>query len=625
MFKRPVRLPPVQSEVVVLEGGLNENISSLELRGGELISSFNYMIREGSYGGYTRIPGFERYDGTTLPSEYESYIITLENCSVELEDTDSISGATSGATATIVGAPALISGTYTSGDAVVVVEALIGAGTFEAGEDIETTEVVGTLRYVDSQVGGSEDHHEALDYHRSLIAAVPGSGNIIGLHLYRGTLYAFRNHTDGLTAKMWAATSSGWIEVSTAEEPLAPSGTKFKAINYNFYATVGSSSEPNQMMYWVDGVNQCRSFDGTTVVTIDNVGMSGHTSGDIDTPLNIAAINNRLFLAYAGGSLQYSTLGDPEDWITSSGEIGLGKEIVDLITSVGNSLIIFCNEAIKILTGQTPDDWVLETFSETSSASYNTVKDFLGTVYFLDDFGVTSLQGVDAFGGFKASTIDYKVRRTIEAYKGLVTTACVSKDKNQYRLFFSNDYGLYFSFLQNKLRGISLVKFDRPVLKVTEGMNASDEYCIFFSSEDGYVYKMDSGTSFDGEEIESLIVTPYYGYKSPRLWKSFKRITFEIYSENEVEFRVDFKFDYGQPEYPRSISYTKDTYPVGGRWDVGLWDVMLYSGGEIDRQPLYIHGIGTNMSVRLYTSSAFYRPYTIQNFITDFTINRRQV
>lgn len=56
--------------------------------------------------------------------------------------------------------------------------------------------------------------YTAYDGASSSIAAVPGSGSVLGVHQFNGTAYAFRNVVaPGATAKMYKSSSSGWTEI----------------------------------------------------------------------------------------------------------------------------------------------------------------------------------------------------------------------------------------------------------------------------------------------------------------------------------------------------------------------------------------------------------------------------
>ena len=50
----------------------------------------------------------------------------------------------------------------------------------------------------------------AIEDQRSIIDVVPGEGNVNGVWLFNGDVYAFRNKSGGATAGMYKSTSTGW-------------------------------------------------------------------------------------------------------------------------------------------------------------------------------------------------------------------------------------------------------------------------------------------------------------------------------------------------------------------------------------------------------------------------------
>jgi hypothetical protein len=48
---------------------------------------------------------------------------------------------------------------------------------------------------------------------RAIISVVPGEGDVLGVWVYNGDVYAFRNKSGGATAGMYKSTSTGWDEV----------------------------------------------------------------------------------------------------------------------------------------------------------------------------------------------------------------------------------------------------------------------------------------------------------------------------------------------------------------------------------------------------------------------------
>jgi len=529
-----IKFQSVKTDIVVMDGGLNENVSSLEMKGGELISCENYYITEGSTGGYVSVPGYEVYDGHPSPS----------------------------------------------------------------------------------LVGASELDHAAQDAARALIDEVPGIDPVLATVYFKEKLYAFRNEAGGLTAAMFVETAAGWIEIDTSADPLEPDG-KYTFLQYNFLAT-----EDTLVLIWTDGVNQARMFDGTTITTLVNAGM-----GADDKPTFCAVWGERLFLSYRGGSLQCSTSGDPTDFTADPVELGIGYEITSLNPIVGGTLVIFCDTAIRTLSGNSTitADWVMQTFTTTFGAYPYTVCDLFDTLIFMSDYGVTTLSAAQEYGDFAANSLSSKVKKTLERYKAQITCAVVLQHLNQYRLYFSNNRFLIFSFLNKKLRGVTKGQYLTSVHTVATGKDSLDNVLHFFTSSTGFVYKGDVGTSFNGSNIKTRLATAYYHYKSPRSWKAFQRVMFELSCQSDITACVRPTFDYFDLQLPKTSEDFFDVTGLGDVYGEGIWGTFKYSGAELTtRNTYYFQALASNMSINFGTDNAFYRQHTIQNFITDYTIVGRQ-
>lgn len=617
-----MRFPSYKSSVIDLKGGINENVSSLELLAGELIDCKNYMISESAYGGYTSVPGFEAFDGIITPSREQSYIITLVDCSLEILATQVMTGDTSGATATALTNGVVVSGSYIGGDARVIVEASVGSLVFTISEPISTVSgLVGTLNAIEYLVGGTVDYHTHLDAQRALVQEVPGEGDILGLHTFESKTYAFRKKVGVLFVGMYVEDpSSGWLEVDTSVNPIAFGDSYFRFSNYNFFAGTGTFS-----MYWVDGVNKARSYDGTTVTLIDNAGMDPE-----DKPTHIATHNYYLFLGYRGASLQYSDLGLPASWATP-GEIGVGDEITNLVGGVKGSLIIYLRNSTSILNGIVASDFSLEPFSLKSGGRANTAQRAFGTVMAVDDRGLTTLKATDAFGDYAAASISQKFKKSLLDTSREITCSTVSRDLNQYRVFFSDGGAIFVSFDGTELKGATFIEYPKQVHIVSQGEDADGTAKIIFASKgDGFVYKMDSGTSFNGVAIVCRLTTAYFHYGSPRQFKAFKRATIEVRGEVNQEFIVKIILDYSEPLIKNNIWNTLRVYTSGivsSSWGEGEWGNMIWGqlSAATNRLYVYLAGVGTNASYKVLSKETYRPTHTIQNVITDFEVLGRRI
>ena len=201
-----------------MEGGENLTDPALSQRPGNLLFGKNYEVYP--EGGYRRIDGFERYDGRAKPSEAVYSILAFGTGNATIADTATITGATSGATAELIADAVLESGSYGSSNGVGYYAISLVSGTFQVGENIQVSSVTKSVVTALASVGGASTDalnttysQAAEERTRSKIGVVTGSGNMLGIWVYNGTVYAFRNNSGGTAAAMYKSSSTGWTLV----------------------------------------------------------------------------------------------------------------------------------------------------------------------------------------------------------------------------------------------------------------------------------------------------------------------------------------------------------------------------------------------------------------------------
>lgn len=563
---RQIKPDPVRQGTVILTGGINESVTTLELKPGELLQCSNYMEIDGPYGGQVSTPGYEVYDGTPLASEID----------VELLSTDPDTGE-------------------------------------ETWDDADR------------------------EARRAAITPVPGIREARGVHQFDGDVYAQRDLSLS-EAKVYRATSIGWLSLTGTD--LNPGGScRWVNARFSKFPTAGTGDYPpvmtnQELMFWVDGVSKPHSWDGYTIRVLDHANLP---SNDAFSPAPVyptclAAFDNRLFLAFPGGHLFYSSLGDPSDWATNAGSIPCGDEITGLVVAPGNALVVLMRNSIKILylAEQPTEDFIyqLKEFSPRSGGLFYTESRMLGDVYFADDRGPTSMKTTDAFGDFKQNTITRKTQRTFLRKKNLITCAVSAREYSQYRLYFSDKTAMYFTFENKKVKGVGYMKFNHAVKHVTEAEGDDGRAQIFFTADDnsGYVYKMDSGTSFNGDVIKTYLATSYYHYNAPTAWKHFIGLTFEMSADNGTRVYVATDYDYADRDFgPKNPLEEKQLAGLGGVWGSAVWGDFIWGGAYIQRPKYYVYGYGTNMSVAIRTEDKYRDTHIIHNFIAEYSLHDRRL
>lgn len=497
---------------------------------------------------------------------------------------------------------------------------------------------VPTVRYNDPSYEVINWNDIAREAQRSTISEVPGSGAVLGVHVYDGEVYALRN--DGVGgAALYKATrvysgdtvddsSSGWTLV---DDTFNPDG-RLQAINWRFS---GSFSD-QQVMCMVDGVSLPRIWDGTTMYPFSNTEAAGlpDRQGTPRFAHLIAVFDNRLLLGYTQDDIILSSRTDPRDYTGGFGsQLNIGDELTNLKELPGESMAVFCRNSIKVLkklevptsAAATPDyTFMVENFSRQAGAIAYTTERMLGDLLYADDRGIVTFRTSDKYGDFEAAAISKKLNKTYLAKKDLITTSLVDRETNQYRLYFSDGYALYVTFQEEELKGGTVIAFPKPVLTAAEGKDEKGNSIKVFTSENGYVYKMDSGTSFDGEDISTQLMTAFYHYGSPRYWKRFMRMVFEMTASRGTEFFVRSLFDYDSDDFPPTLTWEPILKGTSGVWDRDIWGNFVWGGAAVQRAIHYVRGTGTNMSIEIRTSNRYNTPHVVHNCIVDYELENLQ-
>jgi hypothetical protein len=678
-----VRLPPVKTAYFPLRGGLNLVTAPLSIPDGMCRDALNFEVDFD--GGYRRVGGYERYDGRPQPSDA---IYSVINCTFNgsVVAGNTITGLTSGATGVVI---------VVGVDFIAFTKA---TGTFQNAEALQVSAITVATSTSTAIAGGAASAllnaqytNLAADQYRSDIAAVPGSGSILGVHRYSkdSKVYAFRNNLAGTAAEMYVSSASGWTLVNLGYEVSfsnantsvedgdtltqggvtatinrvvvqtgtlasgvntgrliigAPAGGNFAAgaatstgggsltlsgaqsaitltpggryefVNHNFGGATGETR-----MYGASGVHRAFEFDGTVFVPI-STGMA------TDTPKHIVAHNNHLFLSF-GGSLQHSGVGTPYVWtiISGAGELAMGDTVTGMLPMVGSqstaSLIVATSNKTSVLYGTSSSDWNLVTYSFEAGGFDYTMQN-IGAGYVLDALGVKQIVATDAFGNFANAQITRNVRPFIEARVNRSVGSCIVRLRNQYRLLFNDRYALHITFDNGKVLGIMPVQYSHTMTCLASYESNNGEEFIFAGDTDGYVYRMDQGTSFDGQDIIAYLNLSFSFMRGPRLRKRYRKAVYEVTGGNYAELDAAYELGYGTSEIDQGITSNIST-PFGSVfWDSFTWDQFFWDGRTLLPAEQDLTGTAENISLILRSTSDYFEPFTVESAIIHYTDRR---
>ncbi len=615
----------VKSQYYPFAGGLNLVDPQISMTPGMLIAGKNY--EGGVRGGYRRIDGYERFDGRLSPSDATYWLLRFDaGNSTAIAEGDIVRDAATPSdtiAGEVLATPTLTSGSWGAGAAGYMILGKVEDKLTPDNFDDNDTLWVGSSQLAIANgtaaeraaltAADDETHYQdAIETLRNKISAPTGGGSVLGVVMYKGDVYCFRD--SGGNAVMYKATTSGWTAVdlggflnfttgSSSAEPLpgrsmigATSGrtatitkvvtssgtwagndaagviwyvTKSGAFTsgetfnqnggtptfsfnmtgsetdtaltqsgkYRFEVANFLGSAGTEKLYGVDGVNKAFEYDGTGFIQIT----TGMTT---DTPIFVKEHKSHLMLFFAGGSVQSSSIRDPHTWsvVTGASEIATADEITGVSGLPGDVLLVANRNRMYVLYGSASggsDPWQLDEHADTTGCVEDSLQR-LGNAHYLDDRGMIAFRDIEAYGNFEDATFSQQIQPELMTLLDNVVASTVSRCKNQYRIFFDRGdfpdegaFGYYVTMDNRRVSAIMPVTFaDTMTCIVSEENNAGVEE-IYFGSENGFVYQLDKGTSFDGASVPAYIRPAFNHLGSPHLRKAIKGIEAEVITEDD--------------------------------------------------------------------------------------------
>jgi len=676
---RQPSFPTVQYDITICKGGWDQISPPLSLKAGVLRDCLN--VECSATGGYSRVGGYERFDGQLKPSDAIYSVVQVASFTNTPTVGQTLTGVSSGATGVIaaLGANYMVL-TKTSLSFSIPEEVRVGAtsiGTTETTTASITTKQ--NAQYINA----------AADIYRADITAVPGSGSVLGIKVFNDIMYAFRNNAGGTAADMYKQSAAGWVQVNfeyevsfsnantgvedgdtltqggvtaTIRRVVVQTGTLLSGINTgrlvisvatggNFAAGAATTTGAGTLtlsgaesaitllpngkfefdianffgqtlrMYGCDGVNRMFEFDGTYFVPLA-------TSVVPDTPKYLIAFKNHL-MCQIGASNISSGINNPHNWTTTAGahEKSLGDTLTGYAiqpgSSVAGTVAIFGRSNVFMLYGTSTADWNYITYAQGVGALDYTAQQMAQT-FFFDDRGVNTLQTSQAYGNFDQATLTNNINTFIRSNRNKISCSSLSRERSQYRLFFSNGYGLYATIVNGKYLGSAQVYFDNPATCTCEGEMSNGDEALFFGSSNGMVYQLDKGSSFDGEPISGYAKFNWNYCGSPRILKRWRKGSIEIQGFGYAEISFGYGMAYDSTEEIQAFNKTYTSNFSATNWDApGItWEEFQWDGCTISPSEVEMVGTSENVQITVNFGSDYLYPFTIHSFILHYTPRR---
>lgn len=416
--------------------------------------------------------------------------------------------------------------------------------------------------------------------------------------------------------RIFASSGSGWTEISSG----VSRNTKHRFHIFNFDGT--------RKLMIADGVNPPVTWDKSTITTING-------SPDVDAARHIVAFKDHFF--YSKGSLVTFSAPfeennfDPGD---GAGNFTVGNTVTGMIV-FRERLFIFTPDSIAVLDGDSSADFRLTSVSEqVGCVREDTIQSVSGDVAFMAADGVRLLGATDRIGDFSNLTASAAIRREMATFVSTfnIFSSVVVRAKSQYRVFGTtqtlervNSYGyIGTQFEPQNSQSFQWAEMQEFKAFVADSQISNGQELIVFANNDPYVYRLESGSTFDGVTIKASYWTPYISFTDPLKRKTFYKVDTFVDAEGPVEGTLTLSYDFGDNLRPQPQPIPISVGGGNAVYGSATYGNAFFGTGNPDtRTSVQTTGTGFTASLQ-YDFLEESAPFTIDSVFVEFTEEDRK-
>lgn len=462
-------------------------------------------------------------------------------------------------------------------------------------------------------------------------------GKILGIHIFNSSILVQRKTKTVATYQhFYWSSGSAWTAYTTGLTHTSTDVSKVRSQAYNFDGT-------DKIMF-VDGVNEAHYTDLTDwyeLSSSDTGADDANAGGDqaVDAPKYITLFKNHIFIA---GDATYPNLvchsapASDYDWTAASGagQINVGFAVRQ-IKPFRDELYVWGASKIKKIVVEGTDFVLKDVTNNGGLLASDSVVEVNGDLMFLAADGIRPIAATERNNDVELGVVSKKIQQDftdlIANADFASVNAVVVRRKSQVRFFFS-DENLDTTQNNGMLAGLKggpegpnwewgKIKGIRASC-VTSGYIGNQEY-VLHGDFNGKVYRQESGTSFDGENIQAVYTTPYLDFGDVFIRKTLHKVIVFIRPEDELIISATFDFDWSSPDASSPPLYLLESNVEGTQYDVGLYDTAEYATNPLPILISNVEGSGFSTNIS-FVSDDINGSYSIQAIVFEFMPNGRK-
>ena len=386
-----------------------------------------------------------------------------------------------------------------------------------------------------------------------------------------------------------------------------------------------------------DGTDKIVVVDGVNAPTVFNSSLAATdvSTASVVGSKFVASFKNHMFYAGKSTTKQEIVFSVPFDEDNFTSGDGAGSFKVD-DTVVGlkvfrDDLFVFCETRIFKLSGTSSSNFaVVPVTRNIGCVNGDTIQEFAGDLIFLGPDGLRTIAGTARIGDVELGTISSNVQSIFNDNLSSASEfeSTVIPDKTQYRIFFTKSTvgevqskgvicvlkGQSFEF--SELRGI------RPAC-TDSFVDEGNVLVLHGAYTSGYIYRQESGNTFDGEVIFGRYRSPDLTFEDPGIRKHMQRVILNYKPEAAIDADLLLRYDYEDPDSARPAAYALDSEDVVAIYGTSVYGVPIYAGSSqpLVRQP--VEGSGFAVALKIHDGGQT-APYSLKGFQLEYQLGARR-
>ena len=398
-----------------------------------------------------------------------------------------------------------------------------------------------------------------------------------------------------------------------------------------------SAGKYNFERFNFDGTDKIVVVDGANAPTVFNSSLAATdvSESTVSGSKFVASFKNHMFYAGKSTTKQEVIFSQPFDEDAFSSGSGAGSFKVD-DTVVGlkvfrDDLFIFCETRIFKLTGTSSSNFAVTSVTRNIGCiNGDTIQEFAGDLIFLGPDGLRTIAGTARIGDVELGTISSNVQSIFNDNLSSASEfdSVVIPEKTQYRIFFTKS-----GTAENQTKGvICVLKGQQFEFSEIKGMRPActdsfvDEGNVLVlhgAYSGGYIYRQESGNTFDGEVIFGRYRSPDLTFNDPGIRKHMQRVILNYKPEAAIDADLLLRYDYEDPDSARPAAYTLDSSEVVAIYGTSTYGVPIYAGAS---QPLVrqsVEGSGFAVALKVHDGGQT-APYSLKGFQLEYQLGARR-